>query len=98
MSSFITAQTIITNTSTLTSYPETSIYRLDTFYIQSNMIVWYAPEGGTIYHIVSYTKLSDNLYTIFCNTNGKTITFIVDFQNQWIKIGDKLIFYTTIRL
>ena len=98
ISSFITAQTIITNTIMVVNDPTSIIYRTDTFYIKSDIIVWYSDVGPIIYDIVSYTKISDDFYTIFCNTNGKIITFMVNFHEKYIKVGNNLLFYNYTRL
>jgi len=100
LSSIITAQTIITNVVT-GIHPETTqgiIIRQDTFYFKSNLIIWNAVEQSTLYHIANYTKLANNVYTIYCSTNNKVIIFIVDFNKGYVILNNDLLFSKTIGL
>lgn len=100
LSSFVTSQTIITNLVT-GIHPETSqgiIFRSDTFHIKNNFIIWNDATNSTLYYIATYTNLGNNLYNIYCNTNGKLIMFIVDFNKEYIIVDNKLLFSKSLRL
>ena len=91
------AQTIITDAASIIVNGEARsiIYRSDIFHIKENSIIWYSKEAVVLYYINSYTKLSENKFVIHCITNGKHITFIVDFSESFIMLNKDLMFFKT---
>lgn len=97
ISSFVTAQTIITNTVSLKT-GITKISQINIFHIKKDFIAWSTPDDKLIiYHIVKSTKLSDTEYIIYCLTDGKVAVFHIMFTKNVIYLDD-LMFYNVDRL
>jgi len=97
VSSFITAQTIITNTVSLKT-GITAVSQVNVFHIKKDFIAWHTPDDKLIiYHIVKSTKLSDMEYIIYCVTDGKVAIFHIKFSQNIIYLDD-LMFYNIDRL
>jgi len=100
LSSLITAQTIVTNVVT-GLHPKVMdgiLFRADTFYIKNNFILWNSDNSSVLYYIASYNKISDNVYTIYCSTNGKVVIFTVDFNKEYIILNNDILFSKSMKL
>lgn len=92
------AQTIFTTGISLIDKPTIYAYEDNMFIVKKDFIVWTAKNASYIYNIVSYNKLSDNIYIIYCNTDGKLCTFIIDFSNNYVIVNNNLVFSKVTKL
>lgn len=92
------SQKITTNIVSLEEDKSSIVFRTDVFEFKETFIIWTSEDGIYMYNIINYTKLEDGLYMINCNNNGKTTSFLVNFNTHVIKVNNNLLFVNSHRL
>jgi hypothetical protein len=74
--------------------------RMDKFEIKENLIIWtdFQKSQTTIYFIENIFEAENNVYYIYCNTNGNKILFTVSFIRNIVYVDDNLIFFNLTKL